>query len=76
MPAFELRLPAMVVGVDKARTYDLVGAINDLAIVRWFNVMRNFQDLALLNQEIGRSWDDVAVRIMNENGAILQKDTS
>jgi hypothetical protein len=76
MPAFELRLPAMVVGVNEAGTYDLVGAINDFAIVRRFNVMRNFQDLSLLNQEIGRSWDDVAVCIMDENGTILQKDTS
>jgi hypothetical protein len=74
MSTLQLSLPAMMMSIDEARTDELVGTIDDLDILRGFNILRNRHDLAALNQKAGSSWGDVVVIVMKEERAILEND--
>jgi hypothetical protein len=64
VPALELSLPAMMMGVDKTGANQLVGAVDDLGILRGLNVVRNPHDFAILNQEAGSGWRYVVVIVV------------
>jgi hypothetical protein len=74
VPGLKLCLPSMMMSVDEAWTDDLVGTINNLGIFRRLNVVINFCNLAILNQEAGNGWCDVVIMVMNEDGAISEND--
>lgn len=72
MSAFELRLPHMVMGVDKAWTDDFVHAIDDLGVVRG-NVRLHFDDLVTLDQDVRLDGFDMVVLAVYESCSILEE---
>jgi hypothetical protein len=76
MPAFELRLPAMTMGVDEAWTNDLVGAINSFSFLRWDNLTRNSYYFAVFHKNVGLSGDDMVLCVVNQSKTAFEKDVS
>jgi hypothetical protein len=64
VPAFELSLPTMMMGVDKTGADQLVGTVDDLGILRGLNVVRNRHNFAILNQKAGNGWRYVIIIVM------------
>jgi hypothetical protein len=63
-----------MMSVDEAGTDDLVCTVNDLGVFRRLDVVPNFCNLAILNQETGSGWCHVVVMVMNEERAIFEND--
>lgn len=64
----------MMMGIDKARADDLVGTIDDFSSIWRVDILRNLDNLAILNQNATNGRLDVMVVTVNEECAILKKN--
>jgi hypothetical protein len=76
MPAFQLRLPAVVMGIHKTGADNFVRTIDNLGSIWRVDICRNLNYLVVLDQKAASGWCNVIVIIVYKECAILEKNNA
>jgi hypothetical protein len=73
MSAFELRLPAMMMRVDKTRADDLVSCVDYFCSIGELDILSELRDFPVLDEDVGPGGYNVILRIVEEDDSVLEE---